>query len=213
MMPGLHIGLDLDNTIIDFDAAFVEVGHALGLLPAGASPRGKLEVRSLLRASTGGEESWMRLQGQVYGRFIGHARLYDGVADFLAAMRRTGARISIVSHKTTYGHFDAERTDLREAARGWLERRGFFDADRFGLARQDLHFLDTRDEKVAVIARIACDAFVDDLPEVLGHPAFPRLTVPLWFAPGEGMRGETGLTPYRSWSALLSAVEAIPRPR
>jgi hypothetical protein len=212
-MTGLHIGLDLDNTIIDFDAAFVRASTELGLLRPGERPRSKNEVKSLLCASRGGEDIWMRLQGQVYGSFIETGRLYAGLAAFLTAMRRNGARVSIVSHKTRRGHFDTERIDLRDAARGWLERRGFFAASGFALDRGDLYFLETRDEKIATIARIECDAFIDDLPEVLLHPGFPRRTSGLWFAPEQDADDANGLTPYRSWNALLAAIETLPGPR
>jgi len=212
-MRALHIGLDLDNTIIDFEIAFVEVSRKLGLLQADEGVRSKAEVKSRLLRSSGGQEAWMRLQGQVYGHFIEKGRMQEGLAAFLDAMRRQGARVSIVSHKTPYGHFDAQQISLRDAARAWLDRRGFFAPDRFGLARGDLHFFDTRDEKVAAIGRIGCDAFVDDLPEVLLHPGFPGRTAAFWFAPGGDVEDGGRLTPYRSWDALRTAIESLPQPR
>lgn len=204
-MIGFHIGLDLDNTIIDYDDAFLQVGTEIGLLPPRQGLRTKDEVKSFL-LKTAGEQAWMRLQGQVYGRRIDSARLYDGVAEFIRAMHQHGARLSIVSHKTRSGHFDAAQVNLWDAASHWLEQRGFFADDGFNLDPKDVHFLETRDEKVATIAKIGCQAFIDDLPEILLHPSFPAQTSGFWFAGDKAASDGLGLPPYRNWTEIRKAM-------
>jgi hypothetical protein len=208
-MRGFHIGLDLDNTIISYDDAFGAVGVEIGLLPRALKLAGKDEVKSFLITPARGEQDWMRLQGQVYGRYIDRASLCEGVAEFLRTVRERGARVSIISHKTRYGHFDETRINLWDAASGFLDRHGFFSPDGFALDRNDLHFLETRDEKVAKIAAAGCQAFVDDLPEVLLHPAFPNETLPIWLA-GNGASAATGaLVAYRDWTEIRRALEKL----
>lgn len=207
-MSGFHIGLDLDNTIITYDAAFAKVGVDIGLLAAGHALRTKEDVKASLITPERGEQDWMRLQGQVYGRYIDSAALNEGVAAFIREMRGRGARISIISHKTRFGHFDDE-VNLWDAARGWLDRQGFFSAEGFGLDVADLHFLETRDEKVSMIDRAGCDAFVDDLPEVLHHPAFPKNVVGLWFAGDRPAADGAGLAPYRNWIDIGRKITAL----
>jgi hypothetical protein len=204
-----HIGLDLDNTIIDYNKAFGEVGAEIGLLPPDHGLATKDDVKAFLRTPPHVEEDWMRLQGQVYGRHIGRARLYDGVADCIRALRRRGARISIVSHKTRYGHFDEARVGLWDAAQSWLEREGFFSADGFALDRADLHFSETRAGKIATITRIGCHAFVDDLADVLQDPQFPPATQRIWFAADKDAGEGAGLTPYRDWNAIARRLEEL----
>jgi len=229
------VGLDLDNTLIDYDAVFGPVGVELGLLPAELSTAPKAAVRAWLRRRADGETDWMRLQGQVYGRYIGRARLFDGVSECLGRLRDGGAGFAIVSHKTRHGHFDPRRTDLREAALGWLEARGFFDPGGIGLRRDRVLFEETREAKLARIAALGCDLFIDDLPEVLLHADFPPRTTPLWFAgagpaaadparpdPGPDAVGDRpeaagpapvaagdGLVPYRTWRELSEAALAV----
>lgn len=146
----MKIGLDLDNTIIDHSSAF------------GGR---KDEVRDALRArGPDGERAWLELQRRVYGDGLARARLADGCAGFLRRCRLAGASVHIVSHKTP---------ELRDAARAWLERRGFFDARAFGLRPDDVWLEGSRAEKVARIGALGCDVFVDDLPEVLADPGFP----------------------------------------
>lgn len=206
-MSGLHIGIDIDNTIIDYDSVFGPVGEEIGLLPPGHGLRGKVDVKSFLLARSNDEADWMRLQGQVYGRYIGRAALYDGVADFLRMARRGGARVSLVSHKTRYGHFDAGRVDLWDAALLWLEARGFFADNGFGPERADVHFLETREAKIATIARIGCGVFIDDLPEVLRHDAFPANVRRIWFGSSGTDAGD--LVPHFDWTQIAAAVAPL----
>jgi len=208
-MTGFHIGIDLDNTIIDYDDAFVKVGIEVGLLRQELGLQTKEEVKAFLITPARGEEDWMRLQGQVYGRYIDTARLRDGVAEFLRVMREHGARLSIISHKTRYGHFDAAQVNLWDAARRWLEHHGFFAAAGFGLDPKDLHFLETRDAKIAMIAKIGCHAFVDDLPSVLLHPSFPEQTLGFWLAGKETAGAGGRLTPYPNWIEIHKALERL----
>ena len=202
-MPPLHIGVDLDNTIIDYDGVFGPVAEEMGLLARGAARASKEEVKAQLIDLDPSENLWMRLQGQVYGRRIGHARIYRGVADCLALARTKGARVSIVSHKTRHGHFDPFAVDLWEAACGWLTDQGFFDPDQLALSPADVHFEETREAKVARIGAIGCDIFIDDLPEVLLHPRFPPSVEAIWFAGDRIVPGVNGLFAYRAWRDIL----------
>lgn len=202
----LHIGLDLDNTIIDYEGVFGPAAEEIGLLPTGHGLLNKEAVKARLIATDPSEAQWMRLQGQVYGRFIGGAVPYPGVIEFLTAMRRAGARVSIVSHKTEYGHFDEARVHLWQAALGWLESHGFFTSSHFAIERTDVHFATTRDAKIMQIQALGCRAFVDDLPEVLAHPDFPADVEKIWFAPAQVDRDVTGFYPHRDWGSIMDSV-------
>jgi hypothetical protein len=172
----MRIGLDLDNTLIGYESAFAIVAAEMGLLPPGWHG-GKEAVRAELRCRDGGEIQWQRLQGQVYGPRIALAEPLPGSEAFILGARRLGHALVIVSHKTRTGHFDASGTDLHQAARGWLERQGYF--DRFGFAAAEVWFEETRAAKLARIAALHLDVFIDDLPEVLADPGFPPFTRPV----------------------------------
>ena len=47
-----------------------------------------------------------------------------------------------------------------------LNLLSFFDSEYFGIDEKDIHFANTRKEKVHIIARLKCDWFIDDLLEV-----------------------------------------------
>jgi hypothetical protein len=168
----MRIGLDFDNTIIRYDEVFQQAAKARGLI-AGDFSRTKQQVREAIRLQPEGETKWQALQGYVYGRGIGEAKLFPGVSEFLRRARRNGDTILIVSHKTEYGHFDRDKVNLRSAALRWMETQGFFSEDGFSIARDDVYFASTRSDKVNRIANLNCDFFVDDLEEVLSDPGFP----------------------------------------
>jgi hypothetical protein len=167
------IGLDLDNTLIGYDRAFLAVAVEMGLV--GRDFRGtKADIRAALRVRPGGETDWQRLQGQVYGPRIDLAEPLPGSRDFIVRARALGHSLVIVSHKTRTGHFDPTGTDLRQAARGWLDGHGYF--SQLGFSPSDIHFEDDRAAKLARIRALAPAVFIDDLAEVLDDPDFPGAT-------------------------------------
>src|SRR6267378_1687150 len=105
----MRIGLDLDNTLICYDEAFLRVGKEEGLLPASFEGNKAAVKRALLAEQPDGY-LWESLQGLVYGRRIDAAMLFDGVAEFLEKCRRHGGTIAIVSHKTELAHHDPHLT-------------------------------------------------------------------------------------------------------
>jgi hypothetical protein len=171
MVSTLRIGIDFDNTIIAYDQVFCAAAKLGGLIDADFVG-GKQAVRDSIRSLPDGELTWQRLQGQVYGKGISGATLLPGVDAFLRRCRAEGCSVSIVSHKTEYGHYDPERINLRDAARKWMAAQGVLDGE-FGIASANVFFEETRAEKLARIATLSCTHFIDDLEEVLLDPAFP----------------------------------------
>ena len=200
-MERAHIGLDLDNTLIDYSEVFGVVAQQMELLRACEARGGKEAVKVRLLEQDPSERLWMRLQGQVYGSHLGKARLCAGAGAFLMFARERGARVSIVSHKTRHGHFDPAQVDLWEAARGWLRDSGFFDPDRFALAEGDVYFETTREAKIARIAGIGCHIFIDDLEDVLHHPAFPKHVERILYAADDA--AAPGLVRCASWGEIM----------
>jgi len=180
MASSLRIGIDFDNTIITYDGVFRTAAQARGLIAPGFSGN-KQAVRDAIRLSPDGEVAWQRLQGQVYGKGIGGAKVVAGVEMFLRRCRTEGCAVAIVSHKTEYGHFDPDRVNLRTAALDWMAAQGLLDGD-LGIVRADVYFESTRAEKLRRIAALSLTHFIDDLPEVLTDPDFPPNVERILFA-------------------------------
>ena len=180
-MSRVRIGIDFDNTIICYDRVFAAAARQRGLVPDEWTGL-KTDVREYLRSKPGGELAWEGLQGWVYGKGIGSAEIFPGVMDFLGACRLNGVGVCIVSHKTQFGHQDADRTDLRFAARDWLRATGVIGAGNSALTVNDVYFEDTQVAKVERLASLDLDIFIDDLVDVFEQPHFPRGTKSILFA-------------------------------
>ncbi|MDF0517792.1 hypothetical protein P0R31_11180 [Bradyrhizobium yuanmingense] len=176
----MRIGIDFDNTIICYDKVFAAAARQRGLVPEGWDGL-KTDVRDFLRSRAGGELAWQGLQGFVYGNGIGGAEINPGVREFLAACRKAGASVHIVSHKTQFGHQDPDRVDLREAARGWLKSAGLIDTADAAISAGNVYFEDTLAAKVERLASLQLDIFIDDLVDVFEQPHFPKATRSILF--------------------------------
>jgi hypothetical protein len=198
------IGIDFDNTIVDYDDVFLTAAKERGLVDEKIRG-GKEAIREVLRLKPNGENAWQSLQGYVYGKRITDAVMFEGFATFLRLCRAQGHRISIVSHKTEYGHFDESRLNLREAARSWMQARGFFDEDGFGLCRDEVFFEGTRADKIERIAKLRFTHFIDDLPEVLDDPAFPKDVTPILFTNGTAQSASRS-NAFAHWCDIAGAI-------
>jgi len=178
-----RIGIDLDNTLINYDDVFCVFAKERGLLDS-ATATSKAAIREALRALPDGDLVWQRLQGAVYGKGVRRAVLFDGAAGFLQRAREQGCEVFVVSHKTEFGHFDPDRVNLRHAALEWMKSQGFFRHDGFGLPRENVLFTATRSDKIAAIAELDVDVFIDDLPEVLEDKGFPSTVTGILFTAG-----------------------------
>lgn len=181
----MRIGIDFDNTLARYDQAFTKLAQEWKFI--GVDEREtKQGIRQLIRQKADGELLWQRFQGVVYGLHMPKAEQFRGEDRFLRRCTATsGLQVFIVSHKTEFGHFDETHTNLRDAARQWMREKGFFDPAKYAIPERHLFFEHTQQEKVARIASLQCDVFIDDLVEVFSNPFFPSATKKILFTNGD----------------------------
>ena len=197
------IGLDFDNTIVSYDALFYKVAVEQAGVPADL-PKSKLAVRDYLR-KIDNEPAWTEMQGYVYGTKMGDAAAYPGVIEFIKFACDKGISMAIVSHKTKHP-FIGPKYDLHEAARGWVANT-LMDGVTSLIEPDHVFFELTKEEKIARIADIGCDYFIDDLPEILLMPGFPKNPKRILFDP-EGIHNTDGLyAKLGSWQEIRTFFE------
>jgi hypothetical protein len=198
-----QIGIDFDNTLVDYDALFHTVAVENGLI-SGTVPRTKVAVREYLKQA-GLEDRWTELQGDVYGGRMAEAVAYPGALEFLEWARHLGISLTIVSHKTRYPYL-GERRDLHEAARGWIAT--VLNAGPAPLVPEtQVYFELTTDAKLGRIAHLGLDCFIDDLPEILLAEGFPERTSRCLFDPDSTRTHDERLAVFRSWNDIQQHVE------
>jgi hypothetical protein len=200
-MNDFILGLDFDNTIVTYDGVFHRVAREKGLIPANIG-RSKDEVRDYLR-SVGREDDWTSLQGEIYGARMELAAIYEGGTETIRGLSASGMKLRIISHKTKFP-FLGPRYDLHEAARGFLVQQGMIGARPAILQPSDVFFELTIEDKLARIEAEKCAIFLDDLPEILNHPKFPKNVRRLLFDPQDMHMGQRHLERIRAWRELPS---------
>lgn len=161
-----RIGIDLDNTLVCYDALFHRLACEHGLIPPTMLPH-KQSVRDYIRQHAG-DIAWQRLQALAYGTRMGEACLFPQALQVLRCWKEQGHQLAIVSHKTRTSAYAPEE-NLHTAAVRFLKAAGVLDC----IDAEDVYFLPDRAEKIATIRRLGCSIFVDDLPEVFADATFP----------------------------------------
>src|SRR2546423_15412146 len=105
------VGVDFDNTIINYDGVMRSVAVRRGYSSANG-PTDKRSIRDLIWLRPDGDIDWQRVQGEVYGSRIGEATLIDGVLSFFRRCMAARVNVHIVSHKTDFAGYDPTRTNL-----------------------------------------------------------------------------------------------------
>ncbi len=174
------IGIDFDNTIVDYTGVFHAVALELDWIPANIG-HSKTEVKQYF-IENDMEIKWTELQGLVYGKYIHHAKPYPDCLAVLQQLKKTGAQLYLISHKTKFPFIGA-KVDLHSCAVNWLIKHGFLQAANAPFSATDIHFNEKKEDKIKRIADLSCHVFIDDLPEILNDRLFPSACTGVLFSP------------------------------
>jgi len=201
----LNIGVDFDNTIADYDLVFEEVAVEMGFLD-GRNILSKTEVKNAIISQNDGDINWQRLQGQIYGKYMHKASIYPGFIEFLLLAKIRGCKISIVSHKSEFGHFDDNKISLRTEALKWIINNKLIDSGLYKLKEKDIYFETTREEKIQRIIKLGCNLFIDDLEEVFNEKFFPVEVDKYLFDPLNKKKNTENFTTINSWRSITKLI-------
>ena len=195
----LIIGLDLDNTIINYGRLFYDIALEKKWIPIECQ-KDKIGVRKYLQRK-GRNDLWTELQGLIYGPCLTEAEPYSGVDDFLLECRKLKIPVWIVSHKTRFPAMGFQH-DLHASASEWLFASGLIHSETGGVTKDRVIFCETRSEKIAAIVRLQLTHFVDDLPEVFLDADFPKEINKYLYAPDGVQRQLPYCELVNSWQEL-----------
>jgi hypothetical protein len=198
----MRIGIDFDNTIACYDGVFHAAAMERGLIPVDLA-RDKNSVRDHLNGS-GRKDDFTELQGYVYGTRMDLVSPYPGFAEFVATARQAGHALFVVSHKTRHPILGPKH-DMHAAARGFLAARDLVGGASHQIDPANVFFELTKEEKVARAHALACEVFIDDLPEILAMSGFPDGMRKVLFDPEHQFAGKAAQLDRRgSWAEITA---------
>lgn len=192
------IGVDLDNTIINFDELIYRIALDWGLIEPSFKKSKKL-IRDKIRRLADGENKWQQLQAFIYGEKILEAKLFKGVRQFFRLCQRSRAKVYIISHKTEYAGIGTTRVNLRQQALSFLERNKFFKKESLFLSRESVYFEASRSEKIRRIEKLGCTHFIDDLTETFNEASFPEKVEKILYDPHGGYSNLSKVRVFARW--------------
>jgi hypothetical protein len=157
------IGLDLDNTIIDYSLVYAKICKRLNLVIPNESKAG---IKDFLTLENGSDDKWQEFQSHLYTNGLKYASVSNGLMDFLQFCRGTGKRVVIISHKTRETPKLFGGDDLRAPALLWLNEAKIVPQL---IRSEDVFFCDEQINKIELINHLNCKIFVDDLEEIINH--------------------------------------------
>jgi len=191
------IGIDFDNTIVNYNNVFYKYALMEGLI-TGQIHKTKKEIRDYIRLFKS-DEAWTSLQGQVYSKHMQEAEPAEGVENFFCKCKEHSVKFLIISHKTLYPVI-GPLVNLHHVAMNWLADRNFF--DRYGLKEAEVIFKETREEKLNAIDTLNCTHFIDDMLEVLIHNKFPLHTQKILYSSEERLDTYSDVRQFGSWKEI-----------
>jgi len=180
----ITIGLDFDNTIVQYDNLFCEVARRYGYI-SDDGLTSKEEVKEYIHKNYSSDRFTL-LQGIVYGEEIEKAKPSKNVVDVLNRLK-TRYRLKIISHKTKYPIL-GKRIDLHQAARRWLTIHGICRSENGVIDSRNVFFEDTVDRKIERIVKEGCQVYIDDLAKILR--LLPTEITGLHYFPSQSRRRE-----------------------
>jgi hypothetical protein len=158
------VGLDFDNTIINYEKLFKKIAYKKNLVPKNIKSN-KNSIKEYL-ISKNKEKEWTILQGEVYGYYIMEAKIYPGVKKAMQLMSKKNIKFFIISHKTKFPIM-GKKINLHLAALKWIEKNIFKYDESIKLSTKEIFFEKTIKKKIFRINNLKCDIYIDDLKMIL----------------------------------------------
>lgn len=194
------IGIDFDNTIVNYDGLFYQAALDKQLIPDSLD-HDKTSVRNYLRKANL-EDEWTILQGEVYGPGIFKASPYEGLLHFIRTWTQKKYRICIISHRSKTPYL-GEKHDLHSFALQWLKDKEILSPEL--LKEKNIFYEISAEDKVKRIKDENCDLFIDDLPEFLQHQDFDFAIKKILFDPKQ--ENSSPFDHAKNWQEVLELTQ------
>ena len=161
----IKLGIDLDNTIICYDKLIYNLARKkFSKLNLKNKKISKKNIKNEIIKNYGNGQ-WTKLQGIIYGKEIINSILFDGFYEIIKELR-DDFELFIISHKTKYPAI-GKKVNLRDSAKSFLKKNKISFCKNELIKNKNIHFANTKKQKIEIIKNNKIDIFIDDLDEIL----------------------------------------------
>ena len=157
----MNIGIDLDNTIINYDNIFEKAAKNKNLVDENWCGR-KENIKKEILKQKNGTLIWQFIQGEVYGDLIKNANLNTGVYQFILRALVNDCKIYIISHKTKYAQH-SKKILLRDKSTKYLINKNIIGKINI----KNIFYENSRRDKINRINKKNLSWYIDDLSVIL----------------------------------------------
>ena len=168
------LGIDLDNTIINYEKSFVKNAYKNKLVTNKNKNSTKKIIKKIIEKKS--KKEWTKLQGEIYGEKINESILYNGFKKFYNSLVLENIEIIIISHKTKYPII-GKKVNLKSAALNFINTK----LKKKLILNKNIFFENTIEKKIERIKNCKCDYFIDDLKKIYENKNFPNNVVKILF--------------------------------
>lgn len=168
------IGIDLDNTILNYDYSFRKHAVLKKLIAPNEKNIKKEKIKNKIEKYS--KKEWTILQGEVYGKYIYDSKIDKMFIKFINLLKKNEIEVNIISHKTKYPIL-GKKINLRKKSLQYLKKNISYNL----ILKKNIFFENTIDNKIKRISKCKCDYFIDDLNKIFCHKNFPNKTHKILF--------------------------------
>ena len=165
------VGVDFDNTLINYDKVFSEIAKKNDLIKKTLKSKELVKKKIIVNH---GEDKWTRLQGQVYGKEILKAHRNKFIKDCLVKISKI-SKIYLISHKTKFPII-GKKINMHNSALIWLKKNKLYGKNKV-FNKENVFFEKSVQDKVRKIKYLKCDIYIDDLTSVLDRLNFKIIKI------------------------------------
>jgi hypothetical protein len=163
----LNIGLDLDNTVINYSKS-IKVLKKKFIKNFAKNSKKEIKSQIISKLSV---KKWIEFQSLLYSDGLKYASIDNYCKKYVKQNIQKGNQIFVISHKTKKSYYN-KKIHLRDLAIKKLEGSGLVGKEM--IKKKNIYFLNTINAKVKKIKSLKIDLFIDDLTKVLFHKNFPK---------------------------------------
>ena len=180
------IGIDLDNTIINYENSFRVFLKKYKVKKKGIN---KIQIKKFNFKKIN-IKNWTQAQEEIYGNYIGYAKKFLFYNLFEKFALNKGFKLYIISHKTKYSQF-SKKYNLHKSSKKWIKKN-------INFKEYKIFFLNTMSKKIAKIKKINPDYYIDDLAKILKDKRMPKNTIKIHFS----QKNQKNLINLKTWKEI-----------